>query len=312
MTLQIQQLHKTFSIPGKHLLARSDQARVLNGVDLQVNSGEVVGIVGESGCGKSTLARVVMNIEVPTQGRVVYCGKEIRQWKPRELYGRLQMVFQDPFSSLNPKLRICRILGELIRLHQPGVNVYSEMQRVLEEVGLPVSAKDKYPHEFSGGQRQRIAIARALAVRPEFIIADEPVSALDVSIQAQILNLLNQLRRERNLGILLISHDLNVVEYFCDRVMVMYLGRFVEVLQGKGFSERAVHPYTRALLNSAPAYEKRKAGIQQLTGETPSPLNLPEGCAFFARCPMAKESCQQAHPPLSGEHDHQFACYEVG
>jgi peptide/nickel transport system ATP-binding protein len=265
----------------------------VDGVSFAVNEGEVLGLVGESGCGKSTLGRMVAGILEPSAGRIRYRGREKAGLK-------VQMIFQDPFASLNPRMRVRDIVGEAPVVHglvrKEELDAY--LDGLLARCGLDPSTKPRYPHQFSGGQRSRIGIARALAVKPEFLVCDEAVAALDVSIQAQILNLFMQLRRDLGLTYLFISHDLGVVEHLSDRVVIMYLGRVVESAPTDEIFARANHPYTQALLKQVPRLETRKTQFKPIVGEIPSPLDPPSGCHFHPRCPHAMPRCREQAPPL--------------
>jgi oligopeptide transport system ATP-binding protein len=294
--------------------------KAVDGVSLSVGRGEVLGLVGESGCGKSTLARTIMNLVPATGGTVILNGRNLSQASARDLRaGRreMQMVFQDPYASLNPRLTVFKALAEPLLVHKvcPPSEVAARVSELMRTVGLAPRFLRKYPHEFSGGQRQRIAIARALALEPSVIIADEPVSALDVSIQAQILNLLSQLCRRMNLSLLFIAHDLSVVRHISDRVAVMYLGRIVELGGAEDVIDRPQHPYTRALVSAIPTpdpdVERRRRRIV-LPGDPPSPLNPPSGCAFHTRCPQAREACKSAVPPLVPFAGRDVACIRLG
>ena len=297
-------LQKHFPIK-QGLLGRTvGQVRAVEEVDLAVAPGEVLGLVGESGSGKSTVGRLLLRLLDPTRGEIRFAGQDITRLSRgqlRPVRRRLQMIFQDPFGSLNPRMTVGAALDEAMRVHSVGTAT-SRRDRaaaLLERVGLPAASLKRYPRAFSGGQRQRIAIARALAVEPEFIVADEPVSALDVSIQAEVVNLLQGLQRDLGLALLFISHDLAVVEVIADRVMVLYLGRVMELAPTEALFRSARHPYTRALLSASPG---RTGGARRermvLSGEIPSPANPPSGCVFRTRCPFAIEDCARVVPEL--------------
>jgi len=282
---------------------REEVVHAVDGVDLTIRKGEVVGLVGESGCGKSTLGRMVAGILPPSGGTILRDGLDILAISPaerRELNLRTQMIFQDPYASLNPRMRVADIVGEAPLVHgivpRSGYDAYVDEQ--MRRAGLDPAFKRRYPHQFSGGQRQRIGIARALAVKPDFIVCDEAVAALDVSIQAQILNLFMRLRTELDLTYLFISHDLGVVEHLSDRVVIMYLGRVVEEAPSETVFAQPNHPYTQSLLASVPRIESRKRAFSVVKGEIPSPLNPPTGCHFHPRCPHAMERCKVERPVL--------------
>jgi oligopeptide transport system ATP-binding protein len=305
--LQLRDLKTHFPVESGFLFRQqTGTVKAVDGVTLSVQRGEVLGLVGESGCGKSTLARTILQLVPTTAGTVVLEGKNLTAASASDLLAArrdLQMVFQDPFASLNPRMTVFATLAEPLLVHRtvPPEQVAGRVAQLLEKVGLSPRFLQKYPHEFSGGQRQRIAIARALALEPRVIIADEPVSALDVSIQAQILNLLSQLCREMNLALIFIAHDLSVVKHISDRVAVMYLGRIVELGPAADVIERPRHPYTRALVSAIPTPDPDIERAKQrlvLPGDPPSPLNPPAGCAFHPRCPHAQEKCRTAVPPL--------------
>jgi len=300
---------------GKTMFSEGVAVKAVDGVSFEVGRGEVVGLVGESGSGKTTLGRSVLRLVEPTGGSVSFDGREITNLpaaKMKALRSQMQIIFQDPYASLNPRMSVGQIIGEALLLHNIG-DRKDRAQRVgdlLEKVGLPRSVAGRFPHEFSGGQRQRIGIARALAVNPQFIVADEPVSALDVSIQAQIINLLQDLKEELGLSILFIGHDLSVIEFLCDRVVVLYLGKIMETASAADLYTNPRHPYTRALLDAAPVPDPR-ARRERITlkGELPSPINPPTGCVFRTRCPFAIDDCAKIVPPLEtvGER-HSVAC----
>jgi oligopeptide transport system ATP-binding protein len=305
--LELQNVKTHFTLHRGLVVRRSaGTVKAVDGVSLSIGRGEVLGLVGESGCGKSTLARTIMQLVPATEGTVVLEGKNLTAGAAstvRRVRRDLQMVFQDPYASLNPRLTVFATLAEPLLVHRicPRAEVPARVARLLEIVGLAPRFMQKYPHEFSGGQRQRIAIARALALEPKVIIADEPVSALDVSIQAQILNLLADLVRRMNLTLVFIAHDLSVVKHISDRVAVMYLGKIVELGPAADVIERPRHPYTRALVSAIPVpdpeVERNRRRIV-LPGDPPSPINPPAGCSFHPRCPYAQDKCRLAVPPL--------------
>ena len=314
--IQVQKLVKHFPIRGGILNRVVGHVQAVSGVSFDVAKGETVGVIGESGCGKSTLGKTMIRLQEPTSGKVFFDGTEITSLSHAELMPvrrRMQFIFQDPYSSLNPRMTAGQMLREVIRFHNivPASETNAYIEELLALVQLRRDSKDRYPHEFSGGQRQRLNIARALAVKPEFIIADEPVSALDVSVQAQILNLLMDLRDRFGLTMMFISHDLKVIEHFCDRMLVMYLGHLVERLSCDNIHATASHPYTQALLKSNPINdpdERRELYI--LEGEVPSPRNPPAGCPFVTRCSIAEDRCRTERPSLEVLSDgHESACW---
>ncbi|MBW8269423.1 ABC transporter ATP-binding protein [Caldovatus aquaticus] len=297
------------------LPVREEVVHAVDGVDLAIRRGEVVGLVGESGCGKSTLGRMVAGILPPSAGTILRDGRDITTLPPAEARAvklRTQMIFQDPYASLNPRMKVADIVGEAPLVH--GIVTRAEFDAYVDEqlrrAGLDPAFKRRYPHQFSGGQRQRIGIARALAVKPDFLVCDEAVAALDVSIQAQILNLFMRLRRELDLTYLFISHDLGVVEHLSDRVVIMYLGRVLEEAPAEEVFRRPNHPYTRSLLAAVPRIEARKRAFSAVQGEIPSPLHPPPGCHFHPRCPHATERCRVERPRLREiAPGHRSACH---
>ena len=302
--LEVNNLRKYFPIRGGVLSRVVGNVKAVEDVSFAIQPGEVVGLVGESGSGKTTAGRAILRLIEPTAGEVLFDGVDVTQLskaKMREYRKKMQIIFQDPFASLNPRMSVGDIIGEALQIHNlaRGKAREERVADLLEKVGLSPSHMRRYPHEFSGGQRQRIGIARALAVDPQFIVADEPVSALDVSIQAQVVNLLQDLKEELGLTLLFIAHDLGVVEYISDKVVVMYLGKIMEIAPAKELYRNPVHPYTEALLSAVPIPDptlKRERIILQ--GDIPSPINPPSGCVFRTRCPIAVDDCKHVTPTL--------------
>jgi oligopeptide transport system ATP-binding protein len=305
--LRIDNLSKTFSINAGGFFSKPLKLRALQDISFSVQKGETLGIVGESGCGKSTLGRCILQLLKPDEGRVVWMGTDLNSLPGEEMRKRrkdLQIIFQDPQASLNPRMTVGEIVADPLKTLMPELNREQRRQRVMEimeAVGLQPEMINRYPHEFSGGQAQRIGIARALITEPKLIVCDEPVSALDVSIQAQILNLLSELKDQFGLTLIFISHNLSVVRHVSDRIMVLYLGRIVELASGDELYMDAKHPYSKALLTAVPIPDPKRArqrNIDALTGEIPSPINPPSGCTFRTRCRYATERCAEVRPPL--------------
>jgi oligopeptide transport system ATP-binding protein len=297
------------------------EVKAVDGVDFSVRRGETMGLVGESGCGKTTTGRCILRLEQPTDGQILYDGVDLAGLQRKDLLTlrrRIQVIFQDPYSSLNPRMKVGEIVGEPMKVHgiEPKAGLRAtKVRELLSVCGLNAAFADRYPHEMSGGQRQRVGIARALALQPEFIICDEPVSALDVSIQAQVVNLLEDLRERFGLTYLFIAHDLSVVRHLCQRVAVMYLGRIVELADSDELFDNPQHPYTKALLAAVPVPDptvEAARSFQPVQGEVPSPINPPSGCVFHPRCPIAVDGCKQARPELRElRPGHFVACSEV-
>ena len=315
--LEVKNLSVEFPILGGILQRKVGAVHAVSAVSLTLNKGETLGIVGESGCGKTTLGRAIIRLYAPDDGQIIFRGEDITRKSREELRPMrryMQMIFQDPYASLNPRMNVRAILEEPMRLSGdlPKGSRIERVSELLELVGLRPDSMNRYPHEFSGGQRQRIGIARAIALNPELIIADEAVSALDVSIQAQVINLLVDLQKKLGLAYVFIAHDLGVVQYVCDRVAVMYLGRIVEIGKSKDLYSKPKHPYTKALLSAIPASHPRlKKDIQPLAGDVPSPSNPPTGCAFNPRCVFATEICRVSVPEIRDFKGVRLACHHA-
>jgi peptide/nickel transport system ATP-binding protein/oligopeptide transport system ATP-binding protein len=317
--LKVENLHKAFKVSANRPGAAKQSLKAVDGVSFAIKSGETLGLVGESGCGKSTTGKLLLRLIEPDSGTIQFDGRDVAGMGHRELTAirrDMQMIFQDPYSSLNPRMRVGEIIGEPLVVHglARGQDVKDQVLTLMQKVGLAPEHYDRYPHEFSGGQRQRIGIARTLAVQPRLVVADEPVSALDLSIQAQIVNLLKDLQEEFGLTYLFISHDLGIIEHVCDRVAVMYLGRIVEVATAEQLYHQPCHPYTEALLNAVPIPDPQRVRKHQvLSGEIPSPIDPPNGCHFHPRCPYVQEICSKEYPALTDHAaGHQSACHFSG
>jgi oligopeptide transport system ATP-binding protein len=319
LLLEVTDLVKHFPIKSGMVIDREvARVRAVDGVSFTLAEGETLGLVGESGCGKSTLCRAILQLTTPTSGSVRFAGEELVGRSRRELRAirrQMQMVFQDPFASLNPRKRVGQIIGDPMELHgiARGAELKRRVQDLLDRVGLSAEHYNRFPHEFSGGQRQRIGIARALALRPKLIVADEPVSALDVSVQAQIINLLEDVQDEFGLSYLFVAHDLGVVRHVSDRIAVMYLGKIVENSGADELYDKPVHPYSNALLSAVPIPDPRRNSARErlvLEGDVPSPIDPPSGCRFHTRCPWCTEVCTTSEPALF-EHrpNHSAACH---
>lgn len=314
--LQVRDLKKVYPVR-THLFGRSTKmVRAVDGVSFDLQAGEAFGLVGESGCGKTTTGRCVLRLIEPTSGEIRYENENLLRMEPaqmRRLRKNMQMIFQDPYASLNPRMTVASIVEEPLIIHQIGTKQQrsERVHELLNMVGLDSAFSKRYPHEFSGGQRQRIGIARALALEPKLIIADEPVSALDVSVQAQIINLLKDLQQKLHLTFLFIAHDLSIVQHFCDRIAVMYLGKIVELTSSEELFSNPLHPYTKVLLDSVPIpnpESRRKR--QMLAGDVPTPVDPPAGCRFHTRCPIVEERCKAEEPQLNERRPgHWVACH---
>lgn len=315
--LEIRDLKVHFPIKQGIFNHTKKYVKAVNGLNLSVNKGETLGIVGESGSGKSTLARTIIGLTKPTSGDILFEGKSMSTNNPkqmRELRRNIQMIYQDPYTSLNPRMKVGEIIAAPLKAYKIMENLENRVKELMEMVGLRPEDYEKLPHQFSGGQRQRIGIARAIALKPKLIICDEPVSALDVSIQAQVINLLEDLRKELNLTYVFIAHDLSVIKHIADKVGVMYLGKMMEQTDNESFYNNAQHPYSQALLSAIPLpdpVEERKRERIVLKGELPSPANPPTGCVFQTRCPFVQNYCKGNHPPMEKmlDSDHYVSCF---
>lgn len=317
--LQVHDVQTHFDIhqKGAFFWQKPATLKAVNGVSFDLKAGETLGVVGESGCGKSTLARTIIGLVKAKSGSILFDGEELvglseKDWKKKRQ--EIQMIFQDPLASLNPRMTVGDIIAEPLRTYHPELGkeeIGKRVREIMKKVGLLPNVINRYPHEFSGGQCQRIGIARALILRPKLIICDEPVSALDVSIQAQVINLLQEVQEEMGLALIFIAHDLSVVKHISDRVLVMYLGNAVEVGTDVAVYDKPTHPYTQALMSAVPLPDpdlERSKSVQLLEGDLPSPINPPSGCVFRTRCPKATDACAQTKPSLAGNESHQVAC----
>lgn len=315
--VDIKNVEKRFGGDGGFLSTKQPTVNALNDVSLSVGKGSAFCLVGESGCGKSTLARTVIGLHPPSSGEIHYDGKRIDHLSQgnRQVYTKkMQMIFQNPYASLNPRMTVRQTLEEPLKIHRPAMSkqeIKDKVEEVMRSVGNDPAWGERYPHEFSGGQRQRISIARALMLDPEFVVADEPISALDVSIQAQVLNVMRDAQEERNLTYLFITHDLSVVEHFGSHVAVMYLGTVCELAETKALFSAPRHPYTQALLSAIPKMDGTGVHHVKMTGEVPTAMDLPSGCVFHPRCPVANERCKREVPKLNANGDTSTACFAV-
>lgn len=314
--LKVEQLKKHFTSRKQFLGAPSKTVKAVDGVSFEIARGGILGVVGESGCGKSTLGRAILRLHEPDSGSIIYDGKDLLALDHKEMRQyrqKLQMIFQDPYASLNPRMTVKELICASLDVFSIGTKEerIEKVLDIMEKVGLPLEYLNRYPHEFSGGQRQRIMIARALVLNPDFVVCDEPVSALDVSVRAQVLNLMKDLQQELSLTYLFISHDLSVVQYLCDRIMVMYLGKVMEIASNEELYSNPQHPYTQALLSSilVPDIDTPQKRIR-LSGDVPSPFNPPSGCRFHTRCIYARPECSQCEPELRDiGGGHMVACH---
>ncbi|WP_201597736.1 murein tripeptide/oligopeptide ABC transporter ATP binding protein OppF [Psychrobacter vallis] len=317
--LQVRDIHTTFNIKrkGGYFWQKPATLKAVNGVSFEIFAGETLGVVGESGCGKSTLARTIVGLIEADSGSIMFNDEELVGASKKSMRMKrkdIQMIFQDPLASLNPRMTVGDIIAEPLRTYYPKMKkteVQSKVREIMTKVGLLSNQINRYPHEFSGGQCQRIGIARALILKPKIIICDEPVSALDVSIQAQVINLLQDVQEEMGLALIFIAHDLSVIKHIADRVLVMYLGNAAELGVNKAVYDNPTHPYTQALMSAVPIPDpiaERNKVIQLLEGDLPSPINPPSGCVFRTRCPLADDECAQIKPVLEGNVNHQVAC----
>lgn len=310
--LELKDLKQYFSVKNSIVKNKIGEVKAVDGVSIKIRKGEAFGLVGESGSGKTTIGRCIVKLNNKTSGKIFYKGKDVYKYNKKELLGfrrEVQYIFQDPYSSLNPRMRVGDAIAEPLLAHNLATkeNVREMVIEILNSCGLEEYYVDRFPHQFSGGQRQRIVIARAIALNPEFIVADEPVSSLDVSIQAQIINLFSDLRKNKKLSYLFISHDLSVVEHLCDRIAIIYLGNIVEIASSENIFNNPLHPYTKALISAIPSInplEKKKKII--LTGDIPSPSNPPKGCKFHTRCPYVMEKCRTIEPVFKQESPEHF------